>query len=335
MKDTSTEIKDVSPQDEAEKGLAEALSSIEKLEKEELQKTDSAHSMPSEENVPVEEAAPVKEPKAKKTKDWKEKRRHFQLAAEREQLALQNEQLNEELEKAKQLLNDTLYSNTYNYGRNVYSDLEKAKEVKKRALEEGDVDAVLEADVALNKAVSDVKDLESWAQKEEEAAQANALHEQQMLQQQQAAHEYQLAQEAQVDPATQALNQWVIEHPEVNPNSSRYNHGIAEEMANFANKLEQDLINSNKSNVLFSEAYFNKVNDHFNKVSNHFNKPQQSRTNNSYVGGVRRNGGMPMGSKPKHKVVLTSEEEMMAHNAGVDPEVWRKYKIEEMERQNG
>src|ERR1044072_3928818 len=61
------------------------------------------------------------------------------------------------LQRAAQLeemLKESLSSGTYHYGKNVYAEVDKAKEAKKRAFEEGDLDSYMDADVALIKAIN-------------------------------------------------------------------------------------------------------------------------------------------------------------------------------------
>ncbi len=312
--------------------FTEAFANIEKLEKKEnddirdnVSGDDVNNSDDNIEQEFIAEEKSVEKPEKKRT--TKEKRRYFQAVAEKEKLALENEELKQKLANTHDLLNDSIHSSTYNYGKNAYSELERAKAAKKAAIEEGDIDALLEADIVFSKATSAVNELEKWAEAEERQAQTNQQYYEQNALQEQMQPEYA------PDLTSQIMHQWLIEHPEVNTESRRYNPQVANEMANFIEKLDGDIAASNRHNDFLSAEYFDKVESHFDKVNKYFNKNSRGSSKGSPVGAVR--SGAPSINKVKPKEVrLTQNEVTMAHNAGVDPEVWRKYKIKELEKKN-
>ena len=79
--------------------------------------------------------------KSKPKKLWKTQREKYKAIAERD-AAL------EELARVKSERDAALQAGNYHYGQNAHADLEQAKLSKKKAIEEGDIDALNEADVA-------------------------------------------------------------------------------------------------------------------------------------------------------------------------------------------
>src|SRR5258708_2177052 len=142
-----------------------AFEEIEKLKKqtppeeaatefpEEAKEEENAESAPEE-----EEKLPVKKEK-KDEKAWKIKKDKYKILAQKEALEHENAELRE-------LLDQSLNSGTYHYARSIYTDLEKAKEKKRKAIDEGDGEAFLEADIEATKALIAANDLEKWQKSE-------------------------------------------------------------------------------------------------------------------------------------------------------------------------
>ena len=232
-------------------GLAEiqaALDEIEKLKNEESQKEEKEELEVADEEESATEATSemeIETPKKKDKKLWKEIKRKYQVMAEKEALAKENAQL-------RQMLEESLSSGTYHYGKSAYAELERAKENKKRAIEEGNVDGLIEADLALTKAMNAINDLEKWAytgnSKKPETPQPinNNL-------------EY-------GETETEIIADWLEDHPYLQPTSSKYNATLAGQVADFVNRLDGTIARSGNKDAYFSDEYFGAIDNYITEL---------------------------------------------------------------------
>jgi hypothetical protein len=305
-------------------GLAEmqqAIDEIEKLKNEQQEITDSEEppevevDKESEESLEQEEGddklkekAPKKEDKLRRLRGEK-----YKILAEKEAISQENEHL-------KSLLNQSLTSGTYHYGKSAYADLERAKEYKKRAIEEGDIDALIEADITLTKALNTVNDLEKWASNEEYRVNNDRSSSPQNLQ---------INQEIQHEIASD----WLDNHSYLQPNSRNYDPKLANQVAGFVNQLDTNLAQNNQTDAYFSEDYFNTIEKYIASVQNGSPKNTRNLESASHVGGVRNsyasNGNSKSSSSPT-QMILTADEKRMAYNAGVSEKDWLKWKLEDL-----
>ncbi len=266
------------------------------------------------------ESSPVEDDKKKKTKQplWDLKREKYALLEEKEALSQENQRL-------KEMLDESVYRGTYHYGKSAYGELDKAIESKKKAFEEGDTDALIKADIALIKAQRAVDDLESWMEEEKRKTPEQE-------------GEKPLAPETpaavKLSPVQAAMAQdWLQEHPDLNPSSPSYALEKARTVAGFIEHLDGYIAQNNLQNTLYSETYFKTVNDFIADMER--STPTTTPpvpTPSPSVAGVRNSHGTSTPDKQKLTVVLTSDEKRMARNAGVSEKEWLKYKIEDMRR---
>lgn len=301
-------------------GLAEiqaALDEIEKLknqpqeEEKEATEVEEGKVEPTEAEEPLEDETEL--PKKKDKKLWKEIKRKYQVIAEKEALAKENAQL-------RQMLEESLSSGTYHYGKSAYGELERAKENKKRAIEEGNVDGLIEADLALTKAMNAISDLEKWAytgnNKNPDTSPAKATA------------DY-------GERETEIITDWLDDHPYLQPTHSKYNANLANQVADFVNRLDNQIARSGQQDAYFSEEYFGAIDNYIAELKKGAGKAAKTAEQTAHVGGVRNSYGSSSPtstSRGTTQIMLTADEKKMCANAGIKEEEWLKYKLEDLKK---
>lgn len=296
-------------------GLAEieqALKEIEELQnnnsEEQTEKSEEEH----QEEVEEESEPPVEQEK-KKTKLWKEKKQKYRLIEEKQALYQENLQL-------KQMLSESLNSGTYHYGKSAYADLDRAKDNKKKAIENGDLDSLLEADVALTKAIHTINDLEKWAYSEDQRKPTSIQHEQ---------TEYRFNEREQ-----EIARDWLEDHEYLNRGSDKYDVTLANKVANFVNALDANLHHQGSSDAIFSDEYFDTIDNYISTVKKE--SPRNSKNSSSVapVGAVRNSYTSSGGGKASNitQMVLTPDEKRICSNLGMSEKEWLKYKLEDLKK---
>ena len=311
-------------------GLVEIQKALEEIEK--LKNTESIEEESTEESLEEEESlaeeenkdsetAPSEEGTQKLDKIWKIKRSRYKALAEK-RAAL------EENAKLKEMLAESLNSGTYHYGKTTYSELERAKDNKKRAIEEGDIDALIEADIALNRAANNVNELERWSSS---SAQKNP-------QEPSAEQPYESHNEIEQAMATD----WLDNHSYLQPNSRDYNPELATEIAQFINYLDENLAAKGQKDVYFSEQYFDHIDQYIAEAKNRIHDESKNKTQKSpknlesaaHVGSVRNSySASPSSNTPSStQLILTADEKRMCANAGITEKDWLRYKLEDLKK---
>jgi hypothetical protein len=324
--DTSTDLDNNLDTLEDPSGLAEiqkALEEIEKLKNEEYNAEEGSseeEAAPEEEDKDLEAKTSEEEPQ-KLDKIWKIKRSRYKALAEK-RAAL------EENAKLKEMLAESLNSGTYHYGKTTYSELERAKDNKKRAIEEGDIDALIEADIALNRAANNVNELERWTSSSTQKNPQETIHEQ----------PYESHNEIEQAMATD----WLDNHSYLQPNSRDYNPALATEISEFINYLDENLANNGQRDVYFSEQYFNTIDQYIGEAKNRIHDESKNKTQKSpkslesaaHVGSVRNSySASPTSNTPSStQLILTADEKRMCANAGITEKDWLRYKLEDLKK---
>ena len=298
----------------------------------ETPETDSTEGTPSPEKekpAEVSEEPPSETPgddtkKKKKDSVWDTyKREKYHLLEEKEALAQENQRLREMLE-------DSVYRGTWHYGKSAYAALDKAIADKKRALEEGDTDALIQADRDLIKAERAVGDLEDWLEAEKQKTGGT----------EKTAPSPEKTASPPLSPAQAALAQdWMKEHPDLNPALPSYERDKAQQVAGFINHLDAYIAQNNLQHTYLSGPYFETIDNFIADME----RPAIPKTTpatpstaptagSPSVAGVRNTYGASSGEKRKMEVVLTADEKRMARNAGIPEKEWLKYKIDDMRR---
>lgn len=283
-------------------------------DKEEQYEEDDENISSAEEDGEELAEEDVSEPKKQKEKKfWKERREKYKALAERDRIANELEELKRERDKALEVGN-------YHYGQNAYADLERAKFQKKKAIEDGDVDALMEADISLVRAANAIDEIERWN------AQSNLQENKNTPKNT----------DVSVSSAQQEMaRDWIESHPELNPNSSKYNTALAQKVGAYINALDSNIANSNQPEYYFSEDYFDVIDDHIAKLKRGSQKSNVAPASINNVAGVKKSyqSGSPSQNSNNRKIVLTSVEKTMASNAGLSEEEWLKFKIADLNKQ--
>lgn len=311
-------------------GLAEihaALEEIEKLnnsqsenkEAKDHEEQDKEISTEQEDSEPLEVVAEEEEretPKKKDKKLWKEIKRKYQVMAEKEALAKENAQL-------RQMLEESLSSGTYHYGKSAYAELERAKENKRKAIEDGNVDGLIEADVALTKAMNAISELEKWAYT------GNVKKPESQQQPTNTAGNYNYG-----VTETEIIADWLEDHPYLQPTSSKYNSTLANQVADFVNRLDSSLERNGQRDAYFSEDYFNAIDNYIADLKKGQVKAAKTIEASAHVGGVRNSYSSPTSNKNSgsKQMILTADEKRMCANAGISEQEWLKYKLEDLKK---
>ena len=127
----------------------EELKSVEEDIEENIETEESTENVES-----IEEEQLVDEFDMLKEKYQLEKKKRKSVLADRQRLEQENRQL-------KDMLNGTINNNAELYGRDLYNDLDKIKNIKKQAFAGDDLDLLLEADEIYQKTLYKVNEYES------------------------------------------------------------------------------------------------------------------------------------------------------------------------------
>ncbi len=306
-------------------GLAEIQKAMEEIEKlknqenqevtEEIEEIQEKEEEKEEEEVEAateeeEEVAPKKEKKEDKL--WKIKKDKYRALAEKEALL-------KKVAEQEQLLNELLNSGTYHYSKSAHLDLEIAKASKKKAIEEGDIDALIEADVAINEALNSVNEVKKWTTTEPKNKQI------------QKEVEYE-------EPTLNVVEQeiasdWLDSHTYLQPTSRDYNPKLANQVADFINYLDGSLAKNNQQNQYFSEAYFETIERYIEDVKNAPQKVVRKPAAEAHIGSVRHsNTGIVNKASAPTQMILSADERRMCANAGISEKEWLRYKLEDLKK---
>ena len=301
--------------------IQQALEEIEKLQngQQESQEIEEPEVSGEEESQEAEAEIPVEQEK-KKSKIWKEKKRKYQAIAEKEALYQENLQL-------KQMLSESLNSGTYHYGKSAYADLDKAKENKRRAIEEGDLDSLLEADISLTKAIHTINDLEKWAYTEERGKPTPAKQNNDYEQSGYTTSRFN-------EREQEIAKDWLEDHQYLDPNSGQYDVNMANKVAKFINDLDVNLNHNGNEAALFTDEYFDHIDDYISKIKKESPKNIKGLDAVAPVGAVRNSYTSSMGGKTAGptQMILTSDEKRMCSNAGISEKDWLRYKLEDLKK---
>jgi hypothetical protein len=268
---------------------------------------------------------PLKDFIKKPEKAWKEKKRRFKAQAET-RIALEEKRLAlEENVRLKELLKQAEAAGTYQYGKNVYSELEKAKQLQRKAIDDGDADGVIEAGMNVSRALNNIMELEKWSAYE--STQPQKQQEPNPSYQNNEGHEQQIAQK------------WLSTHKELQHNSRHYDPELTEEVGEFIHELDSKIDKSGNTDVYFSDDYFEAIDDYIEdlKSKKRTAKTQKNIGSISNVGSVRNSYSNSLHSTPTkpQKIFLTPFEKDMAQRGGISEEAWAKRKANLLKKSQG
>ena len=257
--------------------------------------------------------------KEKPNKLWHEKKLKFKAIAEKEAIAAENAEL-------KKMLDDALDSGSYHHAKSIETELSMVRDLKRKAIENGDIDSLFKADEAYNKALIAKHEIDKWNyQQGNQKPKADRSRGEPQDRQEQNYNS--------LTPLQQTMAQeWVESHPELNPESRSYDKHLAEKVAPYINNLESNINQSGQMQYLYSSEFFDMIDNHIDKLKTpKVSSPPLSSNN---VAGVKKSYQSSSTAPPstKKQIVLTAEEKIMASNAGVSEKEWLKFKIEELNK---
>lgn len=312
---------------------AELQEPEEEPQPEEPEAEEQAEEVAAEPEVDLERERILKQRTSLKTKFNQVQREKFQAlnALERAQQKIS------ELER----MHDTAAKAAlYSHDRAAQLQMETAKKQKQAAIESGDVQAQIDADVALSHAAQEVKRAEEW-RLQSELSQRQAQESQQQYYAPQPSFDANLTQS------------FVNRHPWVNPNSDEYEPDAAEIVTNYSDQLDNYLHQNNAAHIIGTPAYFNELEAFIYKMSQAVQQqaqqqqqpyyPQQSyqqprqgqvrmRNPQSHVSGVSY-GAASRGGSPTAPTRLTPAQKEMAKSLNISEKDFQK-SIEKCRRED-
>lgn len=306
---------------EEEEIIQEEVKEPEEEENQEVEETQDQQDESEEVREPEEEEEiTLKSPSKDKKID-----KYRKLQNDKYRALAEKEEALQKLAEMEAMLEKSLSSGTYHYGRNVYSELDKAKSDFQKSFNEGDEKGLLDAQLALIKAQTAISDLEKWAAENDnkkyyqnndpvpdKSYQPNNTYQESLYQ--------------------EIANDWLDLHPYLKPHSRNYDPKLAGDVNNFITRLDNNLHRNNNEDAIFSEEYFYTIDNYIKSLTT----PKRDNSKNiesvSNVGGVRSSSsaGMVSRSQPKVQIKLTRDEEILADNSDVPREIWLQNKIEEL-----
>lgn len=292
-----------------------------------------------EEGEPVTVEVEAEEPSAEPEKEEKEevkkpknraKDRISQLVHRVHQYEDTVREMREEREMMRQEIDEAHKAATRHFDDSVALQLDKAKQLKRQALESGDVDAITDADVAI-------------------ASAASAMQQAQVLKHQQKRYdeEYQAPQEDHQNGAPQEYSQELQRFASQNtwyyPDSQDYDERMATKLRKEVDSFERQLMNRGQGHLIGSRPYFQEINRYIASelMIDDEPAPQKREVRMKPQAYTSTAPGRTAGRLPLQKETrkLTTDERLMGRRAGAksDEEIL-KVILEterEMERDTG
>jgi mRNA-degrading endonuclease RelE of RelBE toxin-antitoxin system len=248
---------------------------------------------------------------------WRLKRDKYRYLQEKQNLARENARL-------RQIAQESLSAGTYHYSKSAHADLEKAKDHYRRAVENGDVDGLIEANISLAKAQNAVIEAEKW----------NSQQQQVSRQPQQNTQPNYADENISNDELYQEIaSDWIRGHSYLRRDSKNYNPALHQQVSEFINRLDSEIASSGRNDVYFTPEYFNIIDQHIKSIRQEATK-NTVRTNiesSAHIGGVRKSTTANGVAKTTPKqMTLSADERRMAANAGISEKEWLKYKLDDL-----
>jgi len=274
------------------------------------------------EDIPLDESEKeaIQEKKQKqrdplKTQLNRERRAKYEALAEANRLK-------EELERVRQTAALTAQAAERHYDDNVMQNLERARQLKAQAIESGDSQAIVDADIALSAAVGEMQQLNSWK------VQQGIRNQQQSQQQSYQNVAPEVANELEI-------RRWGEENTWFNPQSEDYDEDLAKEAQLYSDLMEVELRRHGMNHLIYSPEYFDTLNTHVNTLRNMRDQNKWGRRDLNMRSAPTsvtpvRSGGY-YSSEPQ-KVVISSEERDLARRLGLDEKTYLKFKFKDRQK---
>jgi len=290
----------------------------EEQEEENLESEDSPEEESQEHEEEDEELIPEKEAPKKLDKIWKIKKSRHKALAEKRAALVALEDKERELAQLREMLAQAEVAGTYQYGRNVYSELDKAKEQVQRAIDEGNTKAFAEATFNLTNAQYKVNELEKLAASSAQTPQ----------------HQTYTPQINYEEVEREIIDDWISSHKELQIDSKYYNKNLADSVIKYANAIDAQLDATGRDDLRYSEGYFDAIEEHIAEFKNSMDKKRRNSESASHVGAVRNSYNSPIPGKSSKpiQVTLTPEEKKICASSMVriSEKEWLKHKAEQL-----
>lgn len=276
--------------------------------------------------VDLEEAPIIKEQEKEKpkpkTRAPADKRIH-EIQKEKYQALDELQKLREENEQLRKMADLSTQSAIINYDMTVKQRLERAKQLKTQAIESGDVNAQIEADVELSSAVGEMQKANDWKlQKSYQDQQINETYQQppEVINQKE-------------------INRWVNENAWLSPNNEDYDEELANKMNVVTDSLDSHLFRTGQAHLRFTREYFNELDAYKRQLLSESEAPPESnRSNQGHQFSQRRSAPVRTSNRPpvspvrgqrnssiqedRPRYTISNEERDMAQRMGVSDKAY-------------
>jgi len=259
----------------------------------------------------------VEEEKPKVTGKVPAKTRINQIQREKFQALEQARRLAEENERLKSMVAESSAAATKHYADKVLTQLEQAKKMKLEAIEQGDAQALIEADQALSRA--------TYAEQELQRDYAQRQYESQNYQQQARQQE-----DSYFQADERVAQQWASANEWFDEGSDNYDAELSSYAQSQSEQLDQQLMNQGRGHVIGSQAYFDEINKRVSQAAQFRQTRQPQQRNqlamkrpNTPVSPAR--GSTSTTKRPGTQI--TREQARMAAKFGVSQAEYMKHKI--------
>lgn len=250
-------------------------------------------------------------------------REKYQALNELQRMRQENDELKRLTKDLDRRVKDSIDVAGVFHNKSAQLQLDHAKAKKRKAMEDGDYDALVDADVEMAEAASVLqqakteearRSLEERARKEEE--------------------EYRLQQpQAPQGPDPEISNDWLRNNANwFHPQGENYSKEMVDEAQNFSHQLENYYYRNGRPDLICSHDYFRELDNHLVKFYEQSTRTQQRgelvmNPSRSNVAPVRSGGNGQQGSK---KPDFTRREAELIKAWGIKPEDYAFHRDKEM-----
>lgn len=306
--------------------MKKAMKDIEKLkdsgykepyEEEEREEEQEEEAEPEEAETESDQEQEEEAPKKKEQeKIWKYRKAKYKALHEKSLLKKENDILRQDKETLENLLNQSVNSGAYLYSKGASADLARERETYKRALEEGDVEAAVDSQIEIAKAVNTLKEIERWNINNT----PNVPNNKPIPNYNNNTEEESIADEIATD--------WLDNHPYLQPESKSYDPKLAVQVNQYVHEIDNDLKRTGREHLYFSKSYFQAIDEFIDENKNKIIRKPKNPEGMNYIGGVRSSYSSSTNKKPERtQIALTTDEKLMCDNAGIPYKLWEEKKL--------
>lgn len=303
--------------------------------------TEASYAAHADDGRQEEEAEPEPEryekPKRKKssfkTRFNQINRERYQALDKAKKLEEENAHLRQMAEEYNSKMTDSTFAAMSHYDMATQMRLESAKEKKRRAKEDGDIQAEIDADMEMATAANDLYQINSWkAQKEMDEGRAEKQYAEPQRestpQYEQSYNPQQYARpSAPVQPPQEQINQetynWIEQHSWLNPRNKDYDPVLTDAVVTRSAQIDEYLHQHGRPELIRSPAYYKELDNYVSQMQNQ-GRQIPMKNSNQYMEPAGR--GHPQG-RQKQVVKLTAQEKEMAQAHGVTEAAYLKAKL--------